>query len=166
MWDIQHPQGLGYPKLSNMHNLAFSPLGIGFFIFASCVLCCSILNCFKYIWVESVLGGSVTIFNSFAQDIAEAKEFLKQRGVDVGYDWRLSLLKNQGDFQTVSNLYDHNLRYKLEISCVGVLNSMRKSLLTFGLVSESIDAEYVGWTYVKIILTCIPLWLTWLTWIW
>ena len=35
------------------------------------------------------------------------------------------LLKNQGDFPTVSILYDQNLRYKLDYKCVGVLNLLR-----------------------------------------
>ena len=51
------------------------------------------------------------MFNSFAQDIAEAKEFLKQRGVDVSSAWRLSLMTLLK--KTASILYDHNLRYKL-----------------------------------------------------
>ena len=94
-------------------------------------------------WVEYGALVCITIFNSFAQDIAEAKEFLKQRGVDVDYDWRLSLmalLKNQGDFQTVSILYDQNLRYKLDYKLSVKFDEVR--------VCEQVSEIWIGkWNY-------------------
>ena len=72
-----------------MHNLTFLPLaGVFSFCFVRSLL--PTLN-FLLLYLCNILSGMIlalveSIFNSFAQDIAEAKEFLKQRGVDVDYD--------------------------------------------------------------------------------